>query len=107
MQPRTVNKNNLTCVFVCVCVYVIVFPVKTTVEGRHPIASQETEQLSVPVHTGNRRTQLCNISHLPHTLTLTRLPSNLSSIWLLRPAAEAALSAYSGCTPPARGLNYA
>lgn len=40
-----INVKNLMCVFV--------FPVETTVEDRQPIVSQETEQPSVPVHTGN------------------------------------------------------
>lgn len=39
--------------FYQMCVPVCVFEVETKVEDKQPIASQETEQPSVPLHTGN------------------------------------------------------
>lgn len=75
-----INANNLT----CVCLFVFVFPVETTVEDRQRIASQETEQPSVPVHTGNFVYHtLPPISHVHSHLSLSL---HFPSISPLRPA---------------------
>lgn len=51
LQPCAAHESDSD---VCVCV----FPVETTVDDKPPTASQETEQPSVPVHTG----KFCSIT---------------------------------------------
>lgn len=51
LQPCAAHESDAD---VCVCV----FPVETTVDDKPPTASQETEQPSVPVHTG----KFCSIT---------------------------------------------
>lgn len=67
-----VNANNLN-----VCLFLFIFPVEPTVGNRQPIVKQETEQASVPVHTGNvsRHTRPPICDRYPSGICLPYVPA--------------------------------